>query len=232
MGFGISGGYSKGSETQTSTLDELVKQAFSQLTNQASSSTGTTSQSGTTTGQTEGSTERVLSPEQQAAQPMLFKIISALSRNPAQFLAPAQNQAREQVNENYTGLGDSLRQQFLTGGGGGGTGKYGRALLGADLARRGDLSRVDNEFAVRSATLPLTAAQLAQDFLGLNFGQRSTGRTDTTSTGATTTDERTDSTISTTGQTTTDRTQNQTARNKRSGWNLGGSGAFKFGAGA
>ena len=73
-------------------------------------------------GQT-GTTSRVLTPEQLAAQTQLTQVIHALATNPEQFLAPSQNKARNDVNSNYSGLADSLRQQFMANPGGGSTGK-------------------------------------------------------------------------------------------------------------
>jgi hypothetical protein len=121
-----------------------------------------------------GSTQRTLTPDQLAAQTQLTQIIHALSTNPQQFLAPAQNQARNQVNDNYSGLADSLRQQFMANPGGGSSGKYGQAALQGDLARRRSLSDVDTGFAEQQAAAPLTAAQLSEQLLGMNMGTTTT----------------------------------------------------------
>ncbi len=191
MSFGVSAGH----DSTSSTMDQLVSQLFGQKTNT------TQTQTGTTTGGTSGSTSKVLSPYQQAVQPQLFQIIQALSKNPQQFLAPQQGRARNQVNEDYAGTPDALREQFLSGGGGEGSGKYGKAVLSSDLARRGKLADVDSSFAGQAAQLPLTAAQLAQQFLGLNFGETNNGTTEATSTGgaAGTVDTTGSSSSSTTG---------------------------------
>jgi hypothetical protein len=131
-------------------------------------------------GTSSGTTTRVLTPEQLAAQTQLTQIIHALATNPDQFLAPAKNKARNDVNDNYAGLADSLRQQFMATPGGGATGKYGAAALPADLSRRKALSDVDTSFDVARSSAPLTAAQLSQQLLGMNFGQTSTGATTNT----------------------------------------------------
>ena len=128
-------------------------------------------------GTSSGTTSKVLTPEQLAAQTQLSQVIHALSTNPAAFLAPAQNQARNQVNDNYAGLADSLRQQFMANPGGGGSGKYGTAALTGDLARRKSLSDVDTSFAEQKAAAPLTAAQLSTQLLGMNMGTTTTGAT-------------------------------------------------------
>jgi hypothetical protein len=136
-----------------------------------------------------GEQSRILTPEQLQAQSQITQLIHALATNPDQFLAPAQNQARNQVNENYSGVADNLRQQFLGNTGGGGSGKYGTAALQSDLARRGDLSKVDTTFATEKSQLPFTAAGLAQQLLSMNMGTKTTatgtntGNQTTTSTG-------------------------------------------------
>ena len=129
-----------------------------------------------------GTTSRVLTPDQLTAQSQLTQIIHSLATNPDQFLAPAQNQARNQVNDNYSGLADSLRQQFMANPGGGSSGKYGQAALQGDLARRAQLSNVDTTFATEKSQLPLTAANLSEQLLGMNMGTTSTGATNNTGT--------------------------------------------------
>ncbi len=98
-----------------------------------------------------------------------------MTSDPKGFLAPAQNQARENVDQNYGGVADSLRQQFMSGEGS--SGKYGTAALKSDLARRGQLSGVDSAFAQTAAMLPITAAGLSQNLLNTNLGTTSAGTT-------------------------------------------------------
>lgn len=159
--------------------------------NQSQSTQGTTQQNIAQTGTSNGTTSRVLTPEQLQSQSQLTQIIHALATNPQQFLAPAQSQARNQVNDNFSGLGDSLRQQFMGNPGGGGSGKYGTAALQGDLARRKALSDVDTTFNVEGSQLPLTAANLSTQLLGMNMGTTSTGTTSNTgsTTGKTTGDQ-------------------------------------------
>lgn len=143
-------------------------------------------QSGTTAGET----DKVLTPDQLGAQTQITQLIHALATNPEQFLAPAQNDARNQVNSNYSGVSDALRQQFLANPSGGSSGKYGTAALQSDLARRGALSNVDTSFAEEKSQLPITAAGLSQQLLNLNMGTKTsgttnnTGSTDSTETGS------------------------------------------------
>ena len=201
-------GFGGSHESSSSDLSSLINTLFSQQSQfgQTGTSTGTSTGTQTATGTQAGTTARVLSPEQQQAQTQLSKIITSLSSNPKAFLAPAQNSAREGVNANYGGLADSLRQQFLTGGGGS-SGKYGTAALKADLARRGQLSDVDNSFSSQAALLPLTAAGLAQNLLGINLGTSTTGTSSSTGTTSGTTTGTTSSsgTSSTTGSSSEDK---------------------------
>lgn len=131
------------------------------------------SNSGTTT------TGRNLTPYQSAIQAPLFDYVSNLMTNPQATVAPFQTAARNNVNSNYKGLADSLRQQFLSTGGGG-SGKFGTALAQGNLNRLSDLSNVDNTMAQTAATLPLQGANLASGLLGMNFGST----TSTSSTGS------------------------------------------------
>lgn len=166
----------------------------------SSQDTSGTSQSNVAqTGTQTGSTARVLTPEQLQSQTQLTQIIHSLATNPQAFLAPAQNQARNQVNDNYSGLPDALRQQFMGNTGGGSSGKYGTAALQGDLARRKSLSDVDQTFATEQSQLPLTAANLSEQLLGMNMGTTSTGTTNNTGT----------------------QTGSTTGSQSGSGWNLG-----------
>jgi hypothetical protein len=67
-------------------------------------------------------------------------------------------------------LGDTLRKQFMSSNGGA-SGKFGTAFVQGDIARRGDLSNTDTQFAQTAASLPLQASTLAEQLLGMNFGQ-------------------------------------------------------------
>lgn len=172
MSFGASTSNTSGNTDTTALLNQL----FNQVSNQ--SQTGTTGESSTgsttTSGQTAAQTAKTLSPEQQAAESNVSNVSNQLSTNPQSFIAPAQDLAREQVNQNYAGLGDSLRQQFLSGEGGS-SGKYGTAALAGDLARRAQLSSVDTQAAAEAPALSITGANLSQGLLNTDLGQTSTG---------------------------------------------------------
>lgn len=197
MGAALSGGYS--SQSSTDVLSQLINSI--QQTNQSQQSNA--QQEGTT------QTAKTLTPYQSAVQGPLAQLISQGITDPSKLVAPQQNQAREQVNDNYSGLASKLRQQFLSTGGGS-SGKFGTAMLQGDLARRGDLSNVDNQAAVTASAMPWTAAGLANQMLGLNFGQ--------------TTNVAGSSTGGTSGASTTTGTEskNSTETQDQSGWNIGG----------
>ena len=223
MSFGINKG---GSETSNSSTDELIKQIFGQST--TSSSTGSSTSAGTSTqaqsGTSEGQSSRVLTPEQQAVSPTIANVILSLSKNPEQFFAPSQAAARNEVNDNYAGVEGTLRDQFLTGGGGGRSGRYGRAVMDTELARRGALSDVDTAYRIEGAKAPLTAAQLAQQFLGINFGEKTSSTNSGVATGTNQTTANTNdlSSVISSGTSTTDRQVDQEGKTKKGmGFNLG-----------
>src|SRR5579871_3027670 len=100
-------------------------------------------------------TTRNLTPYQSSLQGPLFSYVQSALSNPTAVVNPYRQAARSQVNSTYSGLGDSLRQQFMGTTGGGASGKYGTATLQGNLARLGALSNVDTSFGQTAATLPL-----------------------------------------------------------------------------
>lgn len=227
MGVGISKGPST---TETSSTSDILSQLFSQLTNTSNTSnastTGSTTESGTTSGGTSGTTSRNLAPQQYQMLPQLSSLIQQLATDPKSFVAPSQEAAREEVNGNYSGVGDALRQQFMTGGGGGGSGKYGKAALQSDLARRGALSQADVTANANAAMLPLTAAQMMQQFLGIDFGSSTNSNSTATSTGGTQSAQSSTGTdtgsVDTTGSSSSDRQVDQKGKSSQ-GWGFGAS---------
>lgn len=196
MGAALSGGYS--SQSSTDVLTQLIHSL---------TQSNSTQQSNATT-QAGSSTARTLLPGQAGLIGPTSSFIQNALTNPSQYVAPTQNQAREQVNDNYSGLADKLHQQFLSLGGGS-SGKFGSSLVKGDIARRGELSNVDNQAAVSAAQVPFSAANLAKQMLDLNFGQSSTssGSSDASGSAANTTTE--------------DQTTNGTEKKTGSGFNIG-----------
>lgn len=130
--------------------------------------------SGTTANQSNGAVNKTLSSEQAAIQPSIYSVLQNYMMNPQAAVNPARMAARNQVNNDYSGLADQVRQQFMTTGGGS-SGKAGQAQLQGDIGQAGALANVDNSAAQQAAALPLTAEQLAAQFLGINMGQTSSG---------------------------------------------------------
>lgn len=150
----------------------------------------TTTSTGTSTSSQTGSQTytKTLTPYQSALQaPTANYLLQLMTPGGAQAaVQPAYQQAMDQVSSSYNGLADSLRQQFLSTGGGS-SGKYGMATTQANLQKLGQLNNVSNTAATTAAQLPLTAESLAQQFLGLNFGGTTTSSgTGTQSTSGTT----------------------------------------------
>jgi hypothetical protein len=148
----------------------LIGGAISALSNQpkTNTSTGNSTESGTST------TNRNLTPFQTQLQGPVYAQLMQQLQDPSKTVEPFRVAARNRVNANYTGLGDQLRQQFLTTGGGA-SGKYGRATLQYDLARRGALSDVDQQAQQSAAGNQFSWAQIANQLLGMNFGSTTTG---------------------------------------------------------
>lgn len=138
------------------------------------SSSSSYEKSGSTTGQQQGQVSKTLSAEQAAIQPSIFRTLQNYMLNPQAAINPARMAARNQVNNDYSGLANQVRQQFLTTGGGA-SGKAGEAQLQGSLGQAGALANVDSAAAQQAAALPLTAEQLAAQFLGINMGQTSSG---------------------------------------------------------
>lgn len=152
-------------------------------TNFNQNTTGT--QSGT------ASNQRTLTPYQQNLQSPLFQYISQLMSNPQKTVAPFRAAARDQVNNSYNGLADTLRQQFMANGGGGKSGKFGTGLVQGNLQRLGQLGATDTAFDQTEAQLPLQGSELATQLLGMPFGStsaaNSTSSSDTTGSSQSTT---------------------------------------------
>jgi hypothetical protein len=151
--------------------------------NDSSTSSNTnTNQNSNANTNTSGSTQRTLTPFQNSIQAPLFNYVTnAMTPAGAEAtIAPYTAAARDSTSQNYSGLADMLRQQFL-GTGGGNSGKFGSALVQGNLARLGALQGVDTAGQEQAAQLPLEASSIASGLLGMNFGQTTTGASSSTS---------------------------------------------------
>jgi|SRR6185295_2447716 len=129
---------------------------------------------GTQSSTDSGSTRRILTPYQENIQSPLFGLVDKLLKNPKGYLEPFRQSSLTRVNDMYANVPQILRNRFLSSGGGA-SGKFGTATRMAEMSRLGDLSRVNQGFAEREASLPLEASSLAQQLLGMNFGSEYSG---------------------------------------------------------
>lgn len=145
------------------------------FTDSGTNSNTNTSQNTNTTQDATGSTSKTLTPYQQQLQSPLFQYITNLMTNGGAqaAVAPFTAASRDATNSTYNGLADTLRQQFLSTGNGQ-SGKFGTALVQGNLQRLGALQGVDTTGQEEAAALPLSAASLATNLLGQNFGQTTT----------------------------------------------------------
>src|SRR5579862_536731 len=107
-----------------------TSQQFNQNTNTSSNATGSQS--------------KTLTPYQSALHGPLFQyIMNAMTPAGAEAtIAPYTAAARDATSNTYSGLADTLRQQFLSTGNGQ-SGKFGTALVQGNLQRLGALQGVD-----------------------------------------------------------------------------------------
>lgn len=153
--------------------------------NKTSTSNNTSANSTTASNAGTSNYAQNLNPAQtQVLNPVSDELTSILS-NPQGYIAPFQSEAINQVNDSYSGVANSLRQQFLATGGGT-SGKYGLALASANQGRLAQISNVNTSAAQQAETLPLQATSLAEGLLGLNFGGTTANTGSASTTGSST----------------------------------------------
>lgn len=89
-------------------------------------------------------------------------------------VSPLRTQARNRVNQTFSGVDSALRDKFLSSGGGA-SGKFGRAATQTELARRGALVNSDADFDRMILELQDRGAGLSERLLGMNFGEEFSG---------------------------------------------------------
>lgn len=122
-----------------------------------------------------------LNPAQTSVLTPTSSTITSVLSNPEKYVQPFTTAAVNQINDNYSGLADSLRKQFLQTGGGT-SGKYGLALAQGNINRLNQISGAQVQGEQQAASLPLQASSLAEGLLGLNFGGTTTSAGSTTGT--------------------------------------------------
>lgn len=104
--------------------------------------------------------------------------------DPGAGLEPLRAAARTGVNSTYSGAEDTIAGKLLTHGGR--SGKFGKAVMGTELARLGELGGVDMDFSRLMLEQQDRGSSLAERLLGIAFenegGTTSTGSQSGTST--------------------------------------------------
>lgn len=136
------------------------------LANTDAARTGYSSNSSTQSGA--GSSRRWLLPQQQDLLSPLMDRIKALTTDPSAGLEPIRQGLKTNVNENYSGMEDTLSSKLLSHGAA--SGKFGTAVRTADLARRSQLSGVDAQMAQMGLQQQNFGTSAAEQMLGMNFG--------------------------------------------------------------
>lgn len=159
-------------------------------------------------GSTSGGSSRQLSDFQKSLQSPTFDLIKKFMTDPGSVVKPMIDQQKQQITNSYKSVPQTLRDTFMSTGGGK-SGKYGTAALQAGLARTGDLAAADTAGAVAASQLPGQGAQLAAGLYGLNEGTNYSGTS------------------------TENRTGTSSGQGSQSGWNAGvgqgGGGLFGLG---
>lgn len=117
---------------------------------------------------------RVLRPEQEGLVGPVSGYANRLLTDPAAGLEPIRAGMRNTVNSSFSGVDAGLRDKMLASGGSA-SGKYGKAVLGADLARRGALAGVDTDVAQMILQQQNQGASLAERLLSVPFEQEVSG---------------------------------------------------------
>ena len=125
--------------------------------------------------QTSSSTrKRILTPVQQNIEGQLGSLLSRRLTDPGAGLEPIRTAARETVNQGYSGAVDTILSKLLSSGQRS-SGKAGRAVMETELSRLRDLGGVDSMIAKMMLDREDRTASLAEQLLGINFGEESTG---------------------------------------------------------
>ncbi len=130
---------------------------------------GGSSQSSTSQQSQYGTRTKTLLPEQSSVLGLLSDTIQGKLTQPQAGLEPLKTQARQQVNDIYSGGWQGLRDKML-GSGGGRSGKFGMAARNMEQARLGQLSALEPQFANLALQQEQLGSSLAAALLGMDFG--------------------------------------------------------------
>lgn len=112
-----------------------------------------------------------MTPEMQALMDKLSSYSSESMDNPTAGMAPIKNAATDQINRNYMDIPNRLSSQFASRGYGS-SGNFGNSLYKTAIARGGDLSNLEGQFAQAGINQRNFGASLGANLL--NFGKGST----------------------------------------------------------
>jgi hypothetical protein len=116
------------------------------------------------------------SPDQQALLSQLTQFGKDSMVNPFQGLDPIKNAAIDNINRNYMDVPNQVSSQ-LARRGYGSSGDMGNSFYKVALARGGDLSNLEGQFADRAIQQRNFGASLSDQLLGLTRGTTSTSNT-------------------------------------------------------
>jgi len=119
-------------------------------------------------------TKQILTDEQKAIMSQFSSLLGNRLSDPSAGTAPIRTAARNSINNNYSGAVDAIRTKMLSAGQGA-SGKFGRAMMGSELSRLGDLSDYENTFSKYLLDRSDSTLSLAQQFLGQQFETQTKG---------------------------------------------------------
>lgn len=159
IGGAVAGGLNNSKAARTSEYDQDQQGSGSTQSSAANSNT----------------IRRDLTDEQRTALQQLFGFGSGLVQNPMSGLEAIKSAALNQTNSNYGGVMDALKAKLLASGQAA-SGKFARGARATELARIGDISGLEGQFAQMGNQRQLAGAGILQNILGMNFGETSTGQ--------------------------------------------------------
>lgn len=142
--------------------------ASAALSNRSSNRTSTSTQNSNT--RTSGSRTRRLRPEQEALLAPTAGLAYRNLTNPEARVKGLLETGLNDVNQAYRGVPDLLRTKY-TPGGGGQSGKFGRAAREAELGRFAMLDKIRAQVAALTLDQEQQGANLATSLLSLPFGE-------------------------------------------------------------
>lgn len=124
------------------------------------------------------STTPTLTPEMQELMKRLTEFSTESMQNPQAGFAPIRTAAVDNVNRNYSKVGSRLNSSFAQRGYGS-SGALGEKQFDTEMARGGDLSNIEAQFAKSAIDQKNFGAGLGQNLLNFGRGSKSEGTSTT-----------------------------------------------------